>query len=213
VSGDGATQASALREFGSSTALEASQGRAAWVRGARALWSPVGLAGPAFTIEAPPGDNLAFHRALADCPPDVVLAAATGGATEAAVWGEVLTVAAVERGVLGLVTDGAVRDCRRIRELGFPVFAAGTSPVGAAKGHPGELGTRVRLGGADIAPGDWLVADEDGVVVVPAEALEETLGAATERRRVEDGWIERLRSGELTVDLLGLRGRSTTERS
>lgn len=213
MSGGGATQASALRELGSSTALEASQRRASWVRDARGLWSPVGLAGPAFTIEAPPGDNLAFHRALAECPPGVVLAAATGGAKEAAVWGELLTVAALERGVLGLVTDGAVRDCRRIRELGFPVFAAGTSPVGAAKEHPGELGTRVRLGGADIAPGDWLVGDEDGVVVVPADALEETLGAATERRLLEDGWIERLRSGELTVDLLGLRGRSTTERS
>lgn len=202
----------ALREHGAATVLEAARGRVAWLRGVAALWSPVALAGPAYTIAAPPGDNLAFHRALGECPPAVVLAAATGNATDAAVWGEVLTVAALERGLLGLVTDGAVRDARRIRELGFPVFAAGTTPAGAAKEEPGELGVRVRLGGVEVAPGDWLVGDEDGVVVVPADVLEETLDSASKRSRAEDELIERLRRGELTVDLLGLRERSTRRR-
>jgi 4-hydroxy-4-methyl-2-oxoglutarate aldolase len=175
------------------------------------LWSPLTLAGPAFTIAAPPGDNLAFHRALAECPPGVILAAATGATTTAAVWGQVLTVAALERGVLGLVTDGAVRDSRLIRQLGFPVFAAGTTPVGAVKDQPGELEVHVELGGTHVAPGDWLVCDDDGVVVVPIDTLEETLVRATERRRVEDKWIERVRSGERTIDVLGPPATSPNE--
>jgi 4-hydroxy-4-methyl-2-oxoglutarate aldolase len=204
VSENRVSQAEALREHGAATALEASHGRAAWVRDVRPLWPALTLAGPAFTIAAPPGDNLAFHRALAECPPGVILAGATGATTVAAVWGQVLTVAALERGVLGLVTDGAVRDCQLIRQLGFPVFAAGTTPVGAMKDQPGELAVHVELGGAHVAPGDWLVCDDDGVVVVPIDRLKETLARAAERRQVEDEWIERVRAGERTIDVLGL---------
>jgi 4-hydroxy-4-methyl-2-oxoglutarate aldolase len=194
-----------VTEYGSATIFEAAAGRAHWLRGLRPAWTGAELAGPAVTVSAPPGDNLALHRAVPECPPGSVLAAATGGTTDTAVWGEVLTVAALARGVAGLVTDGAVRDVARIRELGFPVFCAGTTPVGPGKAAQGELGSRIRLGGTDVAPGDWLVADDDGAVTVEADAVETTLAAAAERTRREAQLLERIRAGDLTLDLLGLR--------
>jgi len=116
-------------------------------------------------------------------------------------------VAAIERGVHGLVTDGAVRDVRRIRDLGFPVFAAQTTPAGPTKQTPGELAVPVTLAGVEVQPGDWIVADDDGVVVLASSALERTLREAHDRSARETGLMERIRAGELTVDLLGLRER------
>jgi 4-hydroxy-4-methyl-2-oxoglutarate aldolase len=145
------------------------------------------------------------------CPVGVVLVAATQASIETAIWGEVLTVAAIARGVLGLVTDGAVRDVGSIRRLGFPVFAVKTTPVGSAKRTPGQLAVPVELAGVKVVPGDWVIADEDGVVVVPAGGLQETLATANDRTRTEADLIKRIRGGELTIDLLGLRGRGTDE--
>jgi 4-hydroxy-4-methyl-2-oxoglutarate aldolase len=203
--------AAALREHGAATVFEASGGSASWVRGLRAVWSPVALAGPAYPVATHPADNLALHRALAVCPVGVVLVAATQASVETAIWGEVLTVAAIARGVLGLVTDGAVRDVGSIRRLGFPVFAAQTTPVGSAKRIPGQLAVPVELAGVKVVPDDWVIADEDGVVVVPAGELKETLAAANDRRQTEADLVQRIRSGELTIDLLGLRERETDE--
>jgi 4-hydroxy-4-methyl-2-oxoglutarate aldolase len=205
------SEVAALRGHGAATVFEASGGRASWVRGLRAVWSPVALAGPAYPVAADPADNLALHRALAVCPVSVVLVAATQASVETAIWGELLTVAAIARGVLGLVTDGAVRDVASIRRLGFPVFAAQTTPVGSAKLTPGQLAVPVDLAGVKVVPDDWVVADEDGVVVVAAGELKEILAAADDRRRTEADLVHRIRGGELTIDLLGLRERATDE--
>jgi len=201
------TEAERLRRYGAATVLEAGGDEVGWLRGLHPVWSPAELAGPAFTVAALPTDNLPLHRALAECPPGVVLVAATGATVETAIWGEVLTVAAIERGVHGLVTDGGVRDVRRIRDLGFPVFAAQTTPAGPTKQTPGELAVPVTLAGVEVQPGDWIVADDDGVVVLASSALERTLREAHDRSARETGLMERIRAGELTVDLLGLRER------
>ena len=109
------------------------------------------------------------------------------------------------RGVEGLVTDGAVRDTREIRLLRFPVFSAGVAITGTIKQSAGSVNQPVVIGNCRIRPGDIVVGDDDGVVVVPAEAESEVIERAQARVEKETRLIQRLRDGELTVDLLGLR--------
>lgn len=197
--------ATALRRHGTATVFEAAGGCARCLERIRPLWPGAEIAGPACVVEAPAGDNLAVHRALVDCPVGAVLVVATGGETGAAIFGDVLAAAAAYRGCVGLVTDGAVRDQERIRQLQFPVFCAGTTPAGAAKLMPGRVGVRVVVAGVEVSPGDWLVGDADGVIVLEAPHVEEVLARAHERARHEAALIERIRTGETTLDLLGLR--------
>jgi 4-hydroxy-4-methyl-2-oxoglutarate aldolase len=172
------------------------------------LWAPVAVAGPAFTIDAPSGDNLPFHLAVAEAPPGAVLTAVTGKGTSA-VWGGILSEAAQARHIAGLVTDGLVRDTGHVRRRGFPVFCAGTTPRGSAKTRAGALQTPVALGGVTVRPDDWILADEDGVIVIAREALERALGRARSRVEHEDVVLRRLADGEVTLDIYGLRALAT----
>jgi 4-hydroxy-4-methyl-2-oxoglutarate aldolase len=106
--------------------------------------------------------------------------------------------------VLGFVTDGVVRDSDRIRELGFPVFCGGVALFGPQKERPGTLQAEIELEGVAVAPGDWIVADGDGVVVVPAGELDAALEAAEAIERREAQMIARARAGESTIAQLGL---------
>jgi 4-hydroxy-4-methyl-2-oxoglutarate aldolase len=163
------------------------------------------VAGPVYIVEAPAGDNLAVHRALVDCAAGAVLLVATGAETRVAIFGEVLAVAAAYRGCAGLVTDGAVRDAERIRQLQFPVFCAGTTPAGPSKLLPGRIDVRVVVAEVAVSPGDWLVGDADGVIVLEADGLGEILAQAQVRVLRETALIERIRGGETTLELLGLK--------
>ena len=171
----------------------------------RPLWRPLSLCGPAFTVQARPGDNLATHRALAVAPAGSVLVVSHEGDNECGGWGEIASVGALARGLRGLVTDGAVRDTVSCRRLGFPIFSQGVSIKGTTKAYPGAVNVPIVCAGALVRPGDYVVADEDGVVVVPREEAEDVLRKAGERDQREAEIMERLRAGELTVDLLGLR--------
>jgi 4-hydroxy-4-methyl-2-oxoglutarate aldolase len=171
----------------------------------RPVWTPVSLAGPAFTVETEPHDNRALHRAIAEAPPGAVLAVAAGGTLKAAIIGDVLSKVALARGIAGLVTDGAARDTDRIRELRFPVFCAGITPAPPAKSAWGEIGVRIRVGDAEISAGDWIVGDGDGVVVIPAAALGDMLERAARLARREKDLVRRAIAGETTLDQLGLR--------
>ena len=171
----------------------------------RPLWRPLSLCGPAFTVQARPGDNLATHRALAVAPAGSVLVVSHEGDNECGGWGEIASVAALVRGLRGLVTDGAVRDTESCQRLGFPIFSQGVSIKGTTKAYPGAVNVPIVCAGALVRPGDYVVADEDGVVVVPREEAEDVLRRARERDQREAEIMERLRAGELTVDLLGLR--------
>jgi 4-hydroxy-4-methyl-2-oxoglutarate aldolase len=194
--------------LGVATVFEALGQTGAAVQGIQPLWKPIKLAGPVFTVRAAHNDNLALHRAIAEAPPGTVIVAATD-VSDVAVWGEIMTAAAQERRLLGLVTDGAVRDAARIQEMRFPVFCAHVSPVGAVKSSPGELGGTVSLGGVTISAQDWIVGDDDGLVAVEKNLLEPVVTKAQLRRRRETEMLGRLRHGELTIDLLGLRGLLT----
>lgn len=161
--------------------------------------------GRALTIKSAPGDNLMLHVAVAAAQPGDVLIASVDGFLEAGIWGDLATVAAQVRGVRGLVTDGAVRDVNGICALKFPVFAAGISIKGTTKKQRGQLNCPVCIGGVLVYPGDYVVGDTDGVVIIPAAEVEQTIAKAHEIRQREERIIERLRAGELTLDLLGLR--------
>ncbi|MGH3680845.1 MAG: 4-carboxy-4-hydroxy-2-oxoadipate aldolase/oxaloacetate decarboxylase [Natronosporangium sp.] len=170
----------------------------------RPVWPGAAVVGTALPVRTAPGDNLPLHLALAQADRGDVLVADAGGAPYG-YWGEVLTVAAQQRGVRGLVIDGGVRDTDRLAALGFPVFSSSVALAGTAKQDAGRVGAPIRFGPATVARGDLVVADRDGVVVLPAERVDEIVAAARERARAEAGYLERLRAGELTVDIYRLR--------
>jgi 4-hydroxy-4-methyl-2-oxoglutarate aldolase len=197
-----------LRALGAASVLDAADGARYLGRVIRPLWAPTFAAGPAFTVETEPDDNLPLHRAVADAPPGSVIVATARG-TRAAVFGDLLSQVALARGLSALVTDGLVRDTDRIRELRFPVFCGGVALPSPAKLAWGRVGGAVTVGDARIEPGEWVVADGDGVVVVPASVLEGAIERAEAARARESELVRRAGAGESTVDQLGLRPAAT----
>jgi 4-hydroxy-4-methyl-2-oxoglutarate aldolase len=192
----------ALAELGSAT-LGESGGRAAHRR-LRPAWPGARIAAPAYPVGCTPGDNLAVHVAVTKAPRGSVLVVDVGQVADRGYWGEVLTTGAEAAGVAGLVLDGGVRDVAALEAHGFPVFSATIALTGASKDKPGTVGSPVRVGGIEVAAGDWVVADVDGVTFVPAAALDDVLAAGRGREAKEAGFFEALRSGSTTVDLLDL---------
>lgn len=162
------------------------------------------LFGPAYPAKAMVGENSVIHRAVAQAPPGSVLVVDAEGYANRAVWGDVLTVAALARGLAGAVIDGVVRDSEAIRDRGFSLFARGVSAAGPHKGWQGAIGQPIQCGGVVVAAGDLIVGDADGVVVIPAELMEATLESAISAHRREGEWIDRIASGENSVAVLGL---------
>ena len=124
------------------------------------------FAGPAVTVEVRPGDNLMIHAALALVKPGDVIVVDGKGDLNSALMGEIMCQQAVALGVAGVVIDGAVRDSEAIRQLGFPMYAAGLNPNGPTKFVPGRVNHPISIGGVTVEPGDLVVADADGVTVV-----------------------------------------------
>lgn len=133
----------------------------------------VPLLGPAFTIKSRPGDNLLLHKALDLAQPGDILVVDAQGDMSNSIMGELMVMWAKKRGIGGFVIDGAIRDLGALKELGLPIYAAGVTPAGPYKDGPGEINVPVSCGGVVINPGDILIGDEDGLVVVkPEDALE-----------------------------------------
>ena len=129
----------------------------------------------------------------------------TAGARVAGIWGELLCIAAMQRGIVGVVIDGPVRDVDATAALGFAVFATGTCPVGPTK-TGGTVGDTIAIGGIRVSPGDWIVADADGVVVLPVDDAPSIVDRAQAKVDKEGAIIEGLRAGRTTIELLGLDG-------
>jgi len=193
-----------LAGFGAATVFEAAGAAGGLDAGVRAVWKGAACCGPALPVECAAGDNLAIHRAVAACSGGEVLVVAAQGHL-AGYWGEVLTVAALARGVAGLVIDGGVRDVEALERHRFPVFARGISIQRTVKHEPGRYGEPVVCSGVLVGPGDVVVADSDGVVVVARDRAAEVLEKSRARAERELEMMARLREGELTLDLLGLR--------
>lgn len=192
-------------ELGTATLFEAATDARVIASSIRPVYQGARLCGPAYPVIAPPGDNLSVHRALAEAPAGSVLVVATNSEISRGFWGEVMTVGAISRRVCGLVTDGAVRDVRAIRQRNFPVFAAGIAIPGTVKQLDGPRSVEIEFGGTRIAPGDIVVGDDDGVVVLPRSTAAHTLISARQRAAKEAAIMQQLELGALTVDLLGLR--------
>ena len=172
----------------------------------RAVWRGASLAAPACTVWCRPGDNLALHVGVARALPGQVLAVAVAGTPERGYWGEVLTAAAQARGLLGVVIDGCVRDVAALERRRFPVFGTGVALRGARKEAGGRVGGAVRIGEAEVRPGDWVVGDADGVTVIAAGDLDSALERSRARSAREAELFGELRDGATTVELLGLDG-------
>ncbi|MEU2059512.1 RraA family protein [Streptomyces sp. NPDC013455] len=146
--------------------------------GIRPLWDPVPrVAGPAYTVSCPPGDNLMLHAAIHRAAPGSVIVVESGDLDHALAGGNVCAVAR-RRGIAAFVADGVIRDLAEVRELGFPVFARGVIPIPGVRQAVRPLNRPVTCGGVRIEAGDVVVADEEGVVAVPAARSAEILAAA-----------------------------------
>jgi 4-hydroxy-4-methyl-2-oxoglutarate aldolase len=198
----------ALEELGSATLGEAG-GRAMRDR-IRAAWHGAVLIAPATPVACTPGDNLAIHVAVASAPTGSALVVTVGDVPELGYWGEVLTTAAQSRGIAGLVIDGGVRDISALERLGFPVFSSTIALRGATKLRPGTVGATATVGDVDVALGDWIVGDADGVTVVPAAQLEDVIAAGRARAQKESRMFEQLRDGKTTMELLDLDAAPVT---
>lgn len=192
------------RTLGSSTLHEASGLATSAVDAAiRPVWAGAAMAGPAYPLECAPGDNLAIHVAMEKAPSGSVLVVSTGGFV-AGYWGEVLTVAAEAAGIAGLVIDGGVRDIAALRERRFPVFSRGISVRGTLKASVPSVGQPLSFTGTPVAMGDLVVADDDGVVVIPAGRVTTTLAQGKARADKEDAMMQSLREGHTTLELMDL---------
>lgn len=168
------------------------------------IYSGMKICGPVITVQCHPGDNIMLHKAIAIAQPGDVLVVHVGY-SEAGYWGEVLTTAAQARGVGGLVMDGSVRDGLAIKKHKFPVFSKGLCMKGTVKETLGFINYPIMCGNVLVNPGDIILGDDDGIVVVPKEKAQETLKKSQDREKNEQIMMEKLALGKLTtLELLGL---------
>ncbi|MHA7269207.1 RraA family protein [Arthrobacter sp. HLT1-20] len=176
---------SALQEFVSPTAVAEQVNRSQILSSEiQPLWEGAKLSGPAYTVRCAPGDNLMLHAAIHRAPAGSVLVVDGGDASHAIAGGNVCAVAH-RRGIAGLTVDGAIRDVKEIRELGFPVFARAVVPKPGLKAVVLPLQQPVNCGGVLVHSGDFMTADEDGIVAVPAERVKTVLAAVAEKASLE----------------------------
>lgn len=169
------------------------------------------IAGSALTVLSAPGDNMMVHAAVEQVEPGDILVVATTSPSTDGMVGELLAVSLMKRGCRGLIIGAGVRDVAALRAMGFPVWSQTIHAQGTEKRTPGSVNVPVSIGGVDIRPGDVVVADDDGVVVVEREQAGGALTAARARIEKEAATRGRLEAGELGLDLYGLRERLANE--
>jgi 4-hydroxy-4-methyl-2-oxoglutarate aldolase len=194
----------AIEGLSVSLLADARGGRGLLARSIVAQAEHVTCVGWAYPFAFRAGDNLAFHVAIAHAPPGSVLVATCGSPTEHGVFGAILGEAARQAGIVGLVTDGYIRDRRQSADAGFPVFAAGRCARKSDKQDEGRQDAAVLFGPERVAPRDLVCADDDGVVVVPGDEVAATLESARRLPEQEAVVLGRIAAGETSLSALAL---------
>jgi 4-hydroxy-4-methyl-2-oxoglutarate aldolase len=194
----------AFRSLDVATVYEAS-GRKGYIDCAiKPIAKGVRLCGPVYTVQCAPGDNLMLHKALQRAPEGSVIVASVGGVYEYGYWGGLMATAGLAKGIGGLVIDGCVRDSVTIAEMGFPVFCRGFCIRGTTKGVLGLINYPLNFGETTVFPGDLILGDDDGMVIVRLEDCADVLDKSRKRVEFEVKKAEQLKGGMSSVELNGL---------
>ena len=196
--------AQTLGRYPTATIYEAAGKRGDMSPDIRPIVPGAGLSGIAYTVKTFPSDTTGVLRALDDAPPGSVLVIDAGGTERGAVWGGTSSLVCGLRGLVGCVTNGCVRDVDDLVAAGVAVYAAGVAARGSVKNHEGWRGIPVSVGGVAVSPGDYVVGDSDGIVVVPSAEGAELCERARDQRRIERERDSRIREGESLTSVLGL---------
>jgi len=186
--------------------IHEAQGRSGLMRPyMRPIYPSARMAASAVTVSCQPGDNLMIHAAIEVCRPGDALVVATTSESTDGMFGELLATSCRAHGIVGLVIDAGVRDVTDLTEMDFPVWSKAVSAQGTVKASPGSVNVEIVCAGAPVRPGDVIVGDQDGVVVVKRETAAEIARLGAARIEKEEKSRELLKAGELGVDFYGLR--------
>lgn len=194
-----------LAEFGVATVSEAQNKSGVMDVGISPIQRDVSVCGVAVTVECTAPDNLMIHASLETLKPGDILVVKTPTDSKNGYFGELMAHSVIRRGAVGLVIDGGVRDTKQLRELGFPVWAKYINVIGTTKKSPGNINKPIKCGEVEVNPGDYLVADDDGIVVVKRANVQTVVKNSEERVKKERITRSRIDNGELSIDFYNLR--------